>query len=213
MDGPAASGKGSIARRMAARLGYAHLDTGLIYRAVGVKLVEAGGSLAQAAEIAAALAPADLERPDLRSAQAGIAASRVAADPAVRAALLDWQRRFALNPPFGAAGAVLDGRDIGTVVCPEAPAKIFVEAEPLIRAERRWKELRETDPRVELKDVLEDLLSRDARDRAREAAPLKAAQDALLLDTTNLTIDEAVAQAIAFAAPRLSFAGGAPDHP
>ncbi len=198
---------------MAARLGYAHLDTGLIYRAVGVKLAEAGGGLAQAAEIAAALAPADLQRPDLRSAQAGIDASRVAADPQVRAALLEWQRRFALNPPFGAAGAVLDGRDIGTVVCPEAPAKIFVEAEPLIRAERRWKELREADPRVELKDVLEDLLSRDARDRAREAAPLKAAQDALLLDTTNLTIDEAVAQAIAFAAPRLSFAGGAPDHP
>nr|WP_205619230.1 (d)CMP kinase [Neomegalonema perideroedes] len=204
VDGPAASGKGSLARRMAQKLGYAHLDTGLIYRAVGVKLIEAGGDLARAPEIAAALAPEDLARADLRSAEAGSAASRVAVIPEVRAALLDWQRRFAHRPPYGAAGAVLDGRDIGTVVCPEAPAKIFVVADPMVRAERRWRELRETDPSADLKTILEDLLLRDARDSARAAAPLKQADDALLLDTTNLTIDEAVAQALSFAAPRLS---------
>ncbi|MDD2868656.1 d(CMP) kinase [Neomegalonema sp.] len=204
MDGPAASGKGSLARRMAGRLGYAHLDTGLLYRAVGVRLVEAGGDLARASEIAAALSPGDLARPDLRSAGAGAAASRVAVLPEVRAALLEWQRRFAHHPPEGAAGAVLDGRDIGTVVCPEAPAKIFVVADPMVRAERRWKELRETDPSADLKTILEELLARDARDSARSTAPLKRADDALLLDTTNLTIDEAVAQALVFAAPRLS---------
>lgn len=211
VDGPAASGKGSLARRLAERLGYAHLDTGLLYRAVGAKLAAAGGDAASAPALAAALKPEDLESPALRSDAAGSAASRVAAIPEVRKALLEWQRNFARFPPQGAAGAVLDGRDIGTVVCPEAPVKIFVEADPLVRAERRWKELRQTDPSADLKRVLEDLIARDARDRAREAAPLRKAEDALLLDTTNLTIDEAVAQAFAFALPRLSPLGTAPD--
>lgn len=211
MDGPAASGKGSLARRLAQKLGYAHLDTGLLYRAVGAKLAAQGEGLAQAAAAAAALRPEDLERADLRSGAAGEAASKVAAIPEVREALRLWQRDFALHPPGGAAGAVLDGRDIGTVVCPEAPVKIFVEADPLARAERRWLELREKDPATELKTVLEDLLARDARDRGREAAPMKRAEDALLLDTTNLTIDEAVAQALAYALPRLSLIGNGSD--
>ncbi|MFN3262892.1 MAG: (d)CMP kinase [Pikeienuella sp.] len=188
IDGPAASGKGTIARALAARFGFAHLDTGLLYRAAGMKAAESG---MEPAEAAASLGEADLARPDLRSGAAGEAASRVAALPAVRAALLAFQRDFARRE----GGAVLDGRDIGTVICPDAEVKLFVVAAPEERARRRHAELSAGgDPRS-LEAVAEDLRIRDARDAARADAPLKAAPDALLLDTTEMTIEAAVAEA------------------
>ena len=180
VDGPAASGKGTIARALARHFGFAHLDTGLLYRAVGAK----GGDPVQAAR---SLTPDDLAREDLRSAAAGQAASRVAAIPEVRAALVDFQRRFAQSEP----GAVLDGRDIGTVICPEAPLKLYVTASDQVRARRRALELG-ADEAV----MLRELRERDARDAARDVAPMRAAEDALLLDTSDMSIDEAVARAI-----------------
>lgn len=180
IDGPAAAGKGTIARALAARFGFPHLDTGLLYRAVGVK----GGDPVAAAE---ALTPADLARPDLRTAEAGIAASQVAAIPAVRAALLAFQRRFAAQEP----GAILDGRDIGTVICPDAAVKLYVVAADETRAARRAAELG-ADPA----EMLAQLRERDARDSARAAAPLRPAADAVVLDTTAMSIDEAVAEAL-----------------
>ncbi|WP_449043824.1 (d)CMP kinase [Paracoccus versutus] len=183
IDGPAASGKGTIARALARHFGFAHLDTGLLYRAVGAK----GGDPIAAAR---ALAPEDLARPDLRSAEAGQAASRVAAIPEVRAALVEFQRRFARSQP----GAVLDGRDIGTVICPEAELKLYVTASDEIRARRRALELGADETRI-----LAELRERDARDAARAVAPMRPADDALLLDTSEMTIDEAVARAIACA--------------
>ena len=183
IDGPAASGKGTIARALARHFGFAHLDTGLLYRAVGAK----GGDPIAAAR---GLAPEDLARPDLRSAEAGQAASRVAAIPEVRAALVEFQRRFARSQP----GAVLDGRDIGTVICPEAELKLYVTASDEIRARRRARELGADEARI-----LAELRERDARDAARAVAPMRPADDALLLDTSEMTIDEAVARAIACA--------------
>lgn len=188
IDGPAASGKGTIARALAARFGFAHLDTGLLYRAAGVKAAESGMAPAEAA---ASLGEADLTRPDLRSGAAGEAASRVAALPAVRAALLAFQRDFARRE----GGAVLDGRDIGTVICPDAEVKLFVVAAPEERARRRHAELSAGGDSRSLEEVAEDLRIRDARDAARADAPLKAAPDALLLDTTEMTIEAAVAEA------------------
>lgn len=181
IDGPAASGKGTIARALAARFGFAHLDTGLLYRAVGAK----GGDPVAAAE---GLCPADLARDDLRTAEAGQAASRVAAIPEVRAALLAFQRRFARQEP----GAVLDGRDIGTEICPEAEVKLYVVADDATRAARRAAELG-ADPAV----MLAELRERDARDAARAAAPMRPAPDAVILDTTSMSVTEAVAAAIA----------------
>ena len=180
IDGPAASGKGTIARALAQHFGFAHLDTGLLYRAVGAR----GGDPIAAARN---LTPKDLARDDLRSAVAGEAASRVAAIPEVRAALVDFQRRFAQSEP----GAVLDGRDIGTVICPEAPLKLYVTASDQVRARRRALELG-ADEAV----MLRELRERDARDAARDVAPMRPAGDALLLDTSDMTIDEAVAHAI-----------------
>ena len=177
IDGPAASGKGTIARALAARLGFAHLDTGLLYRATGAK----GGDPVAAAQ---ALTPEDLARDDLRSAEAGQAASRVASIPEVRAALVAFQRRFAAQEP----GAVLDGRDIGTVICPDAPVKLFVTASDQVRARRRAAELG-ADP----EETLAELRARDRRDSDRAIAPLRAAADAITIDTSDLTIDEAVA--------------------
>ncbi len=188
IDGPAASGKGTIARALAVRFGFAHLDTGLLYRAAGVKAAESG---MEPAEAAASLGEADLARPDLRSGEAGEAASRVAALPAVRAALLAFQRDFARRE----GGAVLDGRDIGTVICPDAEVKLFVVAAPEERARRRHAELSAGGDSRSLEEVAEDLRIRDARDAARADAPLKAAPDALLLDTTEMTIEAAVAEA------------------
>jgi len=198
IDGPAAAGKGTIARAVAREFGFAHLDTGTLYRTVGMQALQDGRGVIDphwAAELARRLEPADLGRDDLRSGRAGQAASRVAALPEVRAALLDFQRRFARRE----GGAVLDGRDIGTVICPEAEVKLFVTASDEARAQRRHAELAGAQTRDE---VLADLRSRDARDAARAAAPMVAAADALLLDTTDLSIDAAVADAIALVRDR-----------
>ena len=187
IDGPAASGKGTVARAIAARFGWTHLDTGLLYRAVGAKVM-AGADPAGAAR---ALVPADLEG-ELRTAEVAAAASRVATIPEVRAALAAFQRRVARR----SGGAVLDGRDICTVICPEAEVKLYVTASPEIRAERRHAELVARDPEATLEGVLEDVLARDARDMGRAASPLTAAADAVVLDTTAMSIDEAVAAAV-----------------
>jgi cytidylate kinase len=195
IDGPAASGKGTIARALADRFGFMHLDTGLLYRAVGAL----GGDPLAAAM---ALTPDDLLRPGLRSAEAAEAASRVAAIPEVRAALVDFQRRFATQEP----GAILDGRDIGTVICPGAAVKLYVVARDETRAARRAAELGR-DPA----EMLAHLRDRDARDAARETAPLRAAPDAVVLDTTALTIEEAVARAVALVEDRLNAHTGCTD--
>ena len=188
IDGPAASGKGTLARALAGHFGFHHLDTGLLYRAVGAL----GGDPVAAAEN---LSPQDLLRPDLRTAEAGQAASRVATDPRVRAALVDFQRRFAVQEP----GAVLDGRDIGTVICPDAALKLYVTADDQTRAARRAAELG-ADPA----EMLVQLRERDARDAARATAPLRPAEDAVLLDTTAMRIEDAVAAAIALVQVRLT---------
>jgi cytidylate kinase len=198
LDGPAAAGKGTIGRALAERFGFAHLDTGALYRAVGA-LTLAAGALpedAEAAErIARGLRPEHLARDDLRTPETAEAASAVAVLPAVRAALLDFQRDFSRRE----GGAVLDGRDIGTVVRPDAEAKLYVTASAEARAARRAAELG-LDPAV----VLEDIRRRDARDAARAAAPMKPAADADLLDTTTLTIEQAVARASALVEAKLS---------
>lgn len=190
VDGPAASGKGTVASGLARAYALPYLDTGLLYRAVGVGVLAAGASPddAQAAtRIAEALKPEGLDAPELRTAAAGEAASRVAAHPGVRAALVAFQRAFAEQP----GGAVLDGRDIGTVIAPGAPCKLFVTAAPEVRAERRWKQLSAADPSITLTEVLADIRRRDERDSGRAAAPLVRADDAVLLDTSNLNISEA----------------------
>ncbi|MFD1881477.1 (d)CMP kinase [Paracoccus pacificus] len=187
IDGPAAAGKGTIARALAERFGFAHLDTGMIYRAVGA----IGGDPIEAAR---RLSATDLLRPDLRSATAGQAASRVAAIPEVRAALIVFQRRFART----GAGAVLDGRDIGTVICPEAEVKLYVTADDRTRAARRAAELG-----ADYEQTLAELRERDARDAARDVAPMRPAEDAVVLDTTLLSIEEATSQAAALVAQRL----------
>ncbi len=206
IDGPAASGKGTLARRLAAHFGYAYLDTGLLYRAVGIAVVRSGQSLddhAAAVAAAHALDPGKLDAPDLRLDGASAAASKVAAVPEVRAALLAFQRDFANHPPGGAAGAVLDGRDIGTVVCPAAAVKLFVTASVEKRAERRFKELRERGVATIQKAVLQDMKERDARDSQRAVAPLRPADDALVLDTTELDADAAFFAALDHITSRL----------
>jgi cytidylate kinase len=202
IDGPAAAGKGTIGRAVAREFGFAHLDTGLLYRAVGVQALQDGRGVIDpdwAAELARRLTPAALERADLRTSRAAQAASKVAALPEVRTALLAFQRRFARRD----GGAVLDGRDIGTVVCPEAEAKLFVTADDAVRAARRASELASADVAA----VLADLRARDARDAERAIAPLRAAEDALLLDTTDLSIDAAVAEAVAYVKSRFEPGG------
>ena len=195
IDGPSAAGKGTLARRIAAALGFHHLDTGLLYRAVGARLLAAGHDPADAALAAAAseaLDAGDLGRPDLRSEPVSRAASVVAANPAVRAALVAFQRRFAHRPP----GAVLDGRDIGTVICPDAAAKLFVTARPDIRARRRFAELQARGEPATYAAVFQDLRERDARDEARGTAPSRPAEDAIVLDTSDLTPDQAFERAM-----------------
>jgi cytidylate kinase len=194
IDGPAASGKGTIAKAVAARFGFAHLDTGLLYRAVGKKALDQGRGVLDdgvAVLVARELTPADLEGEDLRGALVARAASKVAALPEVRRALLEFQRRFAAQ----AGGAVLDGRDIGTVICPDADVKLFVVADDEVRARRRHAELAGRGDDISLERVLADLRGRDARDSGRADAPLRRAEDAHLLDTTELTIEAAVAEA------------------
>ncbi len=189
LDGPAASGKGTIAKAVAAHFGFAHLDTGLLYRAVGQRMLMGEDPIAAAQSLVAE----DLEHPDLRGAEAAQAASKVAVIPEVRAALLDFQRAFARRM----GGAVLDGRDIGTVICPEAEAKLFITASDAARAGRRHKELTGNGHEISYDQVLADLKERDARDSERATAPLKPADDAVLIDTSDMTIEEAVARAIA----------------
>lgn len=189
IDGPAAAGKGTIGRAVAAHFGFAHLDTGLLYRAVGRRALRGEDPV----EAARSLRAEDLEADDLRSPEVGQAASRVAAIPEVRRALLDFQRAFARRE----GGAVLDGRDIGTVVCPEADIKLFVTASDEVRADRRFRELREKGHETSREAVSADLRARDARDSARATAPLRPAPDALILDTSEMDIDTAVARAIA----------------
>ena len=200
VDGPAASGKGTLARRLAAHYGFAYLDTGSLYRAVGHAVLMAGGDPADEAaalNAAKALDTSKIDEKAIRTPQAGEAASQVAAMPPVRAAILHFQRNFAENPPEGKTGAVLDGRDIGTVVCPEARAKLFVIASPQIRARRRWLELKNSGSAVTEAQVLEDIEERDRRDAGRAASPMKPADDAHLLDTSDLSIEAAFGAAVA----------------
>ena len=204
VDGPAASGKGTLARRLAFMLGFDHLDTGSLYRAVGLGVLRGGGDPADAAAAARAargLRPGDLgpllADPELRADGTASAASKVAAVPEVRAALLEFQQDFARRPPHG-RGAVLDGRDTGTVVCPGADAKLFVTADVEVRAERRLKELLERGVPAIYAAVLEDMKERDARDSQRAVAPLRAASDALVLDTSSLDAEQAFRAALSF---------------
>ena len=214
VDGPSASGKGTLARRLAAALDFAILDTGLLYRAVGAAVLATGGDPAEPAAAAAAARNLDLTALDptpLRREAVGQAASVVAPIPEVRAALLDHQRRFAAAPPGGQAGAVLDGRDIGTVVCPRAEVKIFVTASPEERARRRHKELLERGEASIYARVVADLRERDRRDSERAAAPLRAATDAEVLDTGTLGVDEAFQAALKIVearCPGLTAGGG-----
>jgi len=202
VDGPSAAGKGTLARRIAEHFNLAFLDTGLIYRAVGARLLRAGrdpGDEAAAVAAAREVGLDELDAPELRADAVAQAASRVAAIPAVRAALLAVQRRFAADPPAGprgpAAGAVLDGRDIGTVVCPDAAVKLFVTASLETRAERRHKELLGQGRQSIYARVLQDMSERDARDSGRAVAPLTPARDAVIVDSTALDKDAAFAVA------------------
>lgn len=188
IDGPAAAGKGTISKAVAAHFGFAHLDTGLLYRAVAAKVLAGADPVAAAR----ALDPVDLENDALRTPAVAQAASEVAVMPEVRQALEAFQRDFARR----GAGAVLDGRDIGTVICPDAEAKLFVTASPECRAERRFQELTGKGMEITFETVLADVKARDDRDRNRAAAPLVPAADAVLLDTSDLSIDAAVARAI-----------------
>lgn len=199
VDGPAASGKGTLARRLAAHFNFAFLDTGLLYRAVGLAVLRKGRDPAdpKAAEAAARELDLDaLDDPALRSDEVSEAASKVAVIPGVRAALLGLQRGFALNPPDGKKGAVLDGRDIGTVICPNADVKLFVTASPEVRASRRHKELLARGVDSIYARVLQDLRERDARDAARAVAPLKPAADAYVLETSGLDADQVFEAAV-----------------
>lgn len=212
IDGPAAAGKGTLAQNLAKHFHYAFLDTGRLYRAVGYAVLQAGKDPAdEAAAIGEAkkLKPESinklLENPALREEASGEAASKVAVIPAVRAALLDLQRDFARNPFFvdgsPAKGAVLDGRDIGTVVCPDADFKFFVTASPEVRATRRFKELRERGQNPDYDTILKDVKARDERDSNRAAAPLKAADDAMILDTSDMNAEEAYQHALDMMVP------------
>lgn len=201
VDGPAASGKGTLSRRLANYYGLAYLDTGTLYRGVGWLMLD-GNLDPRDEEVATGVAEAfdvsQIEGANIRTADVGKAASVVAAIAGVRAALLDYQRDFAKTPPGNLRGAVLDGRDIGTVVCPDALVKLYVTATPEVRAKRRWKDLRSLDPSATLEQTLDDIRRRDARDAGRDSAPMRPAEDAEFMDTTNLDPDAAFARACRF---------------
>jgi CMP/dCMP kinase len=202
VDGPVAAGKGTLARKIAEKYGFHYLDTGALYRAVGLLMLKEGHDLNDvnaAARTATRVGEVSLDDPDLRKESTGSAASVVANNPDVRAALLQFQRNFAHRTP----GAVLDGRDIGTVVCPDAEIKLFITATAEIRARRRFDELIAKGDTVSFDDILTDLITRDARDQDRNAAPLKKAEDAHLLDTSKLDIEAALRIASAFIDNRL----------
>ncbi len=188
IDGPAAAGKGTISKGVAAHFGFAHLDTGLLYRAVGRRMLQGDEPIAAAGSLTAE----ELQQGDLRTAEIAQAASKVAVIPEVRSALVDFQRAFARR----AGGAVLDGRDIGTVICPNAEVKLFVTATPEVRAERRYLELSAKGADVSREQVLADVKERDARDADRSTAPMKPADDAVQLDTSSLSIEAALARAL-----------------
>jgi cytidylate kinase len=207
VDGTAASGKGTIAKRLARHFGFAHMDSGVLYRLTALGVVNAGGDPANEADALKSAHAIDLDLsgdPVIRSAEIGTAASKVSAFPSVRAALLDFQRNFLKSPPGGSPGAVMDGRDIGTVVWPGATAKLFVDARPEIRAHRRWLELEGLGhAAISEARVLADLVARDKADRERAVSPLRPAPDANLLDTSDLGIDAAFAAALALVEPKL----------
>lgn len=208
IDGPAASGKGTLAKRVAAHYGLHHLDTGRLYRAVARDTLAAGGDPSDAGAALAAARALDaksLDDPDLRTPELGAAASLVARHPEVRKTLLAYQRAFARRKP----GAVIDGRDIGTIVCPDADVKLFVTATPEERARRRYREFKDDGIDVTEKEVLADILARDARDENRAVAPLRQPEDAVLLDTTNLAIDAAFRAAISLIDAAMGRAGRA----
>lgn len=203
IDGPAASGKGTLGKRIAKHYGLAHLDTGLLYRAVARALIDGGKQLTDETEATIAARKLDIEGLDeekLRGAEMGAAASRVAAFPGVRAALVQLQRAFAARPE----GAVLDGRDIGTVICPDAEVKLFVTASAEERANRRFKELAARGDPISYEEVLADIRARDERDTNRAVSPLRQAEDAALLDTTKMDIDAAFRAAVAIVDAALS---------
>ena len=192
VDGPAAAGKGTLARALAKEFNFAYLDSGALYRAVALSLIKQGISadnVAAAADTATALDEALLTDPALRTEQTAAVASSIAKYPEVRNNLLNYQRNFSLNPPENKAGAVLDGRDIGTVICPQADLKFFITASPEVRAERRYKEAKAAGKNISFDQILYDVTRRDAQDRSRKVAPLIPADDAVLLDTSNLDID------------------------
>ncbi|MGI9369685.1 MAG: (d)CMP kinase [Ruegeria sp.] len=199
IDGPAAAGKGTISKLVAAHFGFAHLDTGLLYRAVGRRVLHGENAVTAAKSLTAD----ELDQGDLRTAEIAQAASKVAVIAEVRAALVDFQRAFARR----AGGAVLDGRDIGTVICPEAEVKLFVTASAEVRAERRFLELQAAGASVTREQVLEDVRERDARDAERSTAPMVAADDAVLLDTSDLSIDAALKQAITVVERKMKASG------
>ncbi len=191
IDGPAAAGKGTISKAVAHTFGFAHLDTGLLYRGVGKKTLAITAdelTTSEAVKMAQNLTPADLADPDLRTAEVAQAASRIATIPEVREVLLSFQRDFASRE----GGAVLDGRDIGTVICPDADVKLFITASAKVRAERRYLELSAKDQNITRANVLEDVIARDKRDRERATAPLIAADDAITIDTSTMSIDDAI---------------------
>jgi len=198
IDGTFASGKGTLAKKLAAHFGYAYLDTGKLYRAVGLRALDTKTDLDDGkalAKLAAKITPEDLDNPALKSGAVGAAASKIAVHTEVRAALLDFQRNFAAKPGKGFKGAVLDGRDIGTVICPNADVKLYIDAKPEVRAARRHKELLSYGEDISLEKVTADLRERDHRDQNRDEAPLRPAANAHLLDTTNLSIDAAFQRA------------------
>jgi cytidylate kinase len=207
VDGPAASGKGTLARRLARHFHFAHLDSGALYRLTALAVLEAGGDPAAIADAIEGAHSIDLSRagdPAIRTDVIGLAASKVSAIPAVRAALHDFQTGFLAHPPGGSSGAVMDGRDIGTVIAPHATAKLFIEATPQVRARRRWLELQGMGIAKDEAILLAEILARDHADRSRAISPLVRAPDADLLDTSNLDIDAAFAAALALVEPKVS---------